>query len=101
MWKAKYENGCLIMLKYALEPLYAPEPLCDCLHQVVTVRYTVCCCCLGANVRVWDEKTRKHAWYQFPEEINTFGHGYGNSSTSETVFTDPSNRARLAIITLD
>ena len=24
------------MLKYALEPLYAPEPLCDCLHQVVT-----------------------------------------------------------------
>ena len=38
MWKAKYENGCLIMLKYALEPLYAPEPLCDCLHQVVTPR---------------------------------------------------------------
>ena len=37
MWTPKYENGCLIMLKYALEPLYAPEPLCDCLHQVVTV----------------------------------------------------------------
>ena len=36
MWTPKYENGCLIMLKYALEPLYAPEPLCDCLHQVVT-----------------------------------------------------------------
>ena len=36
MWTSKYENGCLIMLKYALEPLYAPEPLCDCLHQVVT-----------------------------------------------------------------
>ena len=37
MWTPKYENGCLIMLKYALEPLYAPEPLCDCLHQVVTL----------------------------------------------------------------
>ena len=36
MWTPKYENGCLIMLKYALEPLHAPEPLCDCLHQVVT-----------------------------------------------------------------
>ena len=36
MWTPKYENGCLIMLKYALEALYAPEPLCDCLHQVVT-----------------------------------------------------------------
>ena len=39
MWTPKYENGCLIMLKYALEPLYAPEPLCDCLHQVVTIEY--------------------------------------------------------------
>ena len=37
MWTPKYENGCLIMLKYALEPLYAPEPLCDCLHQVVAI----------------------------------------------------------------
>ena len=45
-------------------------------------------------MRVWDENARKHAWYQFPEETN-LSTAYGNSSTSETLCTDPSNRARL------
>ena len=56
MWTPKYENGCLIMLKYALEPLYAPEPLCDCLHQVVTRD------CVDAFVYQFTSEKKAFSW---------------------------------------
>ena len=77
------------------------------------------CCCLGANVRVWDENARKHDRYQFPEDINDSSKGKAirvrvkqcvqrvsvaiKSSTTchnQARLVSPSNRAQLVITKL-